>query len=108
LTLLVPFSYFHNYCICELENSKCGTQSFTSKETRYNKRRHTKKSIYFQTHREVTGTMKFHFSILGNAEADTETILVDWLHDMVSDYNERSGSPIDNYQVLISEETQND
>lgn len=52
--------------------------------------------------------MKFHFTVIGHAEADTETLLVEWLHDMVSDYNERSGSPVDSYQVLVREETQND
>jgi hypothetical protein len=41
--------------------------------------------------------MKFQFSIIGHVEADTETILVEWLKDMVSDYNERSGFPVDSY-----------
>jgi hypothetical protein len=91
-----------------LEDSKCWTQSLTSKETGCSKRRYTKEPIYFQTYREIAGTMKFQFSIIGNAEADTETILVDWLKDMVADYNERSGYPVDRYHVLVREEAVND
>lgn len=52
--------------------------------------------------------MKFHFSVIGHAEAETECLMVEWLQDIFREYNERSGSPVDSYQVLVREETNND
>lgn len=48
--------------------------------------------------------MKFHFAVVGHAESPEEVILVEWLQDMVSEYNERSGSPLDKWHVLVRED----
>jgi hypothetical protein len=49
--------------------------------------------------------MKFHFAIIGHAESPEEVLLVEWLQDMVNEYNSRSGSPLDSYHVIVREDT---
>jgi hypothetical protein len=47
---------------------------------------------------------KFHFSIIGHAEAGKEVLLVEWLHDMLYRYNKDSGHPLDSWHVLVRED----
>lgn len=48
--------------------------------------------------------MKFNFAITGHAEAKDEVLLVESLQDMLSDYNQRSGSLLHSYHVLVRED----
>jgi hypothetical protein len=106
LTPLVPFYHSVNPSIDGSKNIWSFTPTRNTREIRSHKRRRTQKQILVKTCRESTESeMKFHFSVIGNAEADTESLLLVWLHDMVTDYNERSGSPIDGYQVIVGDET---
>lgn len=72
-------------------------------EVRRVQRKVTQKHIHFNFDRKVGQDMKFHFAIAGHAESPEQELLIVWLQDMIAEYNERSGSPINEFHVLVSE-----
>ena len=109
MTLLVPLSHSVNPTIHGSKDIWSFAPTRNTGEIGYDERRYTPKQVPFKTCRESTEIeMKFHFSVIGHAEAESEGLMVEWLQDIFREYNERSGSPVDSFQVLVREETEND
>ena len=109
MSLLVPFSYSVNPTIHGSKDIWSFTPTGNTRKIRFDERGYSKKQILVQISRKSTEIeMKFHFSVIGHAEAESESLLVDWLQDIFREYNERSGSPVDSYQVQVRDEAAND
>lgn len=90
----------------EVKSCGCQLSNRFIRKAGQNQRKDSKKFVskYAFRRKAKQQEMKFHFSIIGHAESPEEVLLVEWLQDMIYQYNKDSGSPLDSWHVLVRED----